>query len=162
MSYIRIRVPEHISSVLSHIDVPGKKVPTNDLHISLLYISEKANSPEELKHISRVVHRVLYNRFNTTVTFSKVTCFEESPDGYPIIIKFENAELQQINKDLKESFTHEGISFDNTYPDFNLHITLSYYNSAIEDFQIPEMSFNAIGVQLIENKKEVDWFYLKQ
>lgn len=161
MSYLRVRVPEHIASILSDIPVPGTKVPAHDLHISLLYIA-KTSSPEELRHIGRVVHRTLHNRLHTQVTFSQVTCFDSSEDGYPIIIRFENADLQQINTDLKQAFLNEGIGFDDTYPDFKLHITLSYHDSKIEDFKIPEMSFNAIGVQLMESNKEADWIYLKQ
>lgn len=161
MSYLRIRVPENISSILSAIDVPGTKVPAHDMHVSLLYIS-RSNSTEELKHISRVVHRTLYNKLHTIITFSQVDYFDAGEDGYPIIIKFDNQELQQIHNDLKTAFINENIKFDNSYPTFNLHITLSYSQEKIEPFKIPEMSFNAIGVQLIEARKEIDWMYLKQ
>ncbi len=126
MAFLGIRVPHETARLLAQIDVPGDKIATSEIHITLLHfqsewpISELTKSLEATYEVVSKFHPFL-------VKINKVTSFPKNPEGVlPVIGKVESKELMELRKKLAENFDDENIDFSKTHKDFKPHVTLAY------------------------------------
>lgn len=126
MAFLGIRIPHEKARLLSQIDVPGEKISTSEMHITLLYfqsewpISELSKSIEATYDVVSKTHPFL-------VKLNKVSSFPKNPEGkIPIISRVESKELHSLRNKLAENFDDSDVDFSKTHKDFKPHVTLAY------------------------------------
>ena len=141
MAFIGIRVPHETARLLSQIDVPGEKISTSEMHITLLYfqsewpISELSKSIEATYDVVSKFHPFL-------VKLNKVSSFAKNPEGkIPIISRVESKELHQLRDKLAENFDDSDVDFSKTYKDFKPHVTLAYADDKPDEEKFHPVEF---------------------
>jgi 2'-5' RNA ligase len=141
MAFLGIKVPLEVGRLLNQIDVPGEKISTSEMHITLLHfqsewpITELAKSIEATYEVASKFHPFL-------VSINKVTSFSKNPEGNcPIIGKVESNELMKLRKKLAENFDDCDIDFSKTHKDFKPHVTLAYAEDKPDDAKIHPVEF---------------------
>jgi 2'-5' RNA ligase len=135
MAIVSISVPQDISSQLSSIDVPGELVSPSDMHITMVYLGKGISLSTMLK--ATAVCRMLAKKRNPfLVGTALVSSFPENEDGIPIIAKIVSPSIKSIRDDLISLLQKFGIDYNNKYPDFTPHVTLSYSKTEMDDFRI--------------------------
>lgn len=126
MSFLGIRVPHEISRLLAAIEVPGDKVPRDEMHISLLYVG-KESPIEHLVKVIMAAFPVTSECTPFTVATRRVTSFPTNPDdGVPIIAPIESKPLHDLHAALCAAFDKAGVEYSKKYPIFKPHVTLGY------------------------------------
>jgi 2'-5' RNA ligase len=126
MSFLGIRVPHEISRLLSAIEIPGEKVPRDEMHISLLYVG-KQTPIEQLVKVIMAAFPVTSECTPFTVTTRRVTSFPTNPDdGVPIIAPIESATLHDLHSSLCKAFDDAKVEYSKKYPIYKPHVTLGY------------------------------------
>lgn len=148
MSFLGIKIPEDTSKLLHKIKVPGEKTSLEDYHISLLIF--KDNFP--MKHILKATetsNKIISKINPISITLKTVNHFPKREDApCPIICLIESDDLQKLHKKLVKAFDQNKIPFEKTFKDYKPHITLSYANKEIDDFDIKPLKFESKEVTL--------------
>lgn len=149
MAFIGIHVPLETAKLLSRIEVPGEKSSTDSLHVTLLYLG-KEQPIEAILLAIQATYNVIANWSPFMLSTKWVSTFPENPDdGVPIIARVESPDLHELQQALKEAFDDEGVPFNNKFPDFKPHVTLSYAKESIEDFVLKRpVVWQATGISL--------------
>lgn len=145
MSFVGLRVPADTARVLSTIDVPGKREDPGFFHITIHYMGSEL----PIETITRAIP-VIYGVAQKTAPFllrtTKVTCFDDNGDGYPVHCEVESPALHALQADLKEAFKANDIPFSDKWPVYKPHMTLSYSPERVEDRAIPPVEWGASEV----------------
>lgn len=141
MAFLGIRVPHETGRLLNQIDVPGEKISTSEMHITLLHfqsewpISELSKSIEATFDVVSKFHPFL-------VTINKITSFSKNPEGkVPVIGKVESDDLMKFREKLAKNFDDHEIDFSKNFKDFKPHVTLSYAEDKPKDEKIHPVEF---------------------
>lgn len=127
------------------LDVPGDKVSTDEMHITMLCF-EGDNFPiEEISKAIVASYSVSSECGPFTVSTKKVTCFPKNSETglYPIIAKVESPELMELQAKLRDALDKAGVAFSKKFPEYKPHVTLAYSEEKVKDFRIPEVEWAA-------------------
>lgn len=140
MAFIGILVPPSISNSLSTIQVPGDPTPIGEMHITMIYLGKGLSLSSILKVIAAC--RIFAQKTQPFwVGTALVTSFPINEDGIPIITKIVSPRIQEVHSKLLEVFQKLNIPFNNKYPDYTPHVTLSYSKEEISDFNIDPLKW---------------------
>lgn len=141
MAFLGIRVPHETGRLLNQIDVPGEKISTSEMHITLLHFQKEWPIAELMKSIEATYDVV--SKFRPfLVSINKVTSFSKNPEGQvPIVGRVESDELMKFRKKLAESFDDDEIEFSKNFKDFKPHVTLAYAEEKPDDEKIHPVEF---------------------
>lgn len=142
MAFIGLSVPHPTARLLNEIDVDGDKVDINSSHITIMYLGKEVDI-DVLADAIKATYAVTSQTKPFSVRTSRVTCFPKNDDGVPIIARVESDALYELRKKLAASFTSMGVFFDQKYPIYKPHVTLSYAEDEIEEFNIPTLEWGA-------------------
>lgn len=141
MAFLGIRIPHETGRLLAQIDVPGEKISTSEMHITLLHfqsewpISELSKSIEATYDVVSKFHPFL-------ISIGKMTSFSKNPEGnVPIIGKVDSEELMKLREKLADSFDKEDIDFSKTFKDYKPHVTLAYAEDKPDDKKFHPVEF---------------------
>lgn len=141
MAFLGIRVPHETARLLTQIDVPGEKVSTSEMHITLLCF-EKEWPITEISKSLEATYEVVSKCHPFLVSIGKMTSFPKNPEGKcPIIGRVESDELMECRKKLAENFDDSHIDFSKIHKDFKPHVTLAYADEKPEDKKFHPVEF---------------------
>lgn len=142
MAFIGLAVPHPTARLLSEIDVDGDKVEVNSSHITIMYLGKDVEI-DALADAMKAAYAVTSQTKPFSVRTSRVTCFPKNDDGVPIIARVDSDALHELRKRLEASFTSREVFFNQKYPIYKPHVTLSYAENEIEEFAIPTLEWGA-------------------
>lgn len=130
MAMIAISLPEAPSHILQEIDVPGNRDFSN--HCTLFYLGD--DTPiETINKCIEACLKVTEKQKPFTITLNKYTTFPKGKHGYPVICRINCKEIFKLREDLKKELKNDEIEYDNTFPTFKPHVTLSYSTKKVKD-----------------------------
>ncbi len=135
MAFLGIRVPHEAGRLLTNIEVPGKVVAPSEMHITLLHFEENWPISEMVKAIETtydIVSKIKPFRVMT----EEVICFPKREGQAAIVAPVKSAELHELREQLAKEFDKAKIDFSKTFKDYKPHITLSYNDEEIDEFDI--------------------------
>lgn len=149
MAFIGLKVPVESAKLLSAIDVPGKKTPSDHMHITMLYLGKELEIEAVLLAV-QATFAVVASWSPFLLTTRWVSTFPRNPDdGVPIIARIESEDLHELVDTLREAFDQEGVPYNNKYPDYKPHVTLAYDEAPMEDFTLKKpVVWQATGLTL--------------
>ncbi len=125
MAFIGLRVPADAARLLESHDVPGERLSASDMHVTILYLG-KSVPVVELAKAMVAAFGVAMRTSPLSLSVDRVTNFPVGDDGWPLICRLESPELQRLNTDLRAEFARLGLPFNNKWPDYKPHVTMSY------------------------------------
>lgn len=138
MAFIGLRVPPDAARILEGHEVPGERLSASDMHVTILYLG-KSVPVVELAKAMVASFGVATRTVPLSLSVDRVTNFPVGNDGWPLICRLESPELQQLNTDLRAEFTRLGLPFNNKWPTYAPHVTMSY----LKDPQPDGFSFDS-------------------
>jgi 2'-5' RNA ligase len=143
MAMLAIPVPENVGRLFRSIEVPGDRDPSD--HITMFYLGEDV-SVDTLVRIIPLVFKITESLEPFLVTCRKVTTFPKNDDrhssggtsGYPVIAPVESKQLHEIRSKVKRALESKGIDYNNKYPDYQPHVTLSYSKKKPKNIRFPK------------------------
>jgi 2'-5' RNA ligase len=141
MAFLGIKIPHEVGRLLKSIEVPGKKEPDSEYHITIAFFGDDWPVSDAAKTLE-TTFETLKNFKPFKVKTQKITCFPKGEGGgVPILAKVESEELHKLEKKLKAAYDKEDIEFSKTHKDFKPHITLSYSGKEIDEEKIEPIEF---------------------
>jgi 2'-5' RNA ligase len=150
MAIIQLKVPPETSRLFSEIDVPGEMTDRGQHHVTILYLGDDV-AIDVLAGAIEATYSVTSRTRPFTVRTTRVTCFPENPDrkeGYPVIARIESDELHEFRAALVAAFEKADIEYNDKFPIFKPHVTLSTSPDAVEEFRIPTIEWGAHEIVL--------------
>lgn len=132
MAMIGLKIPEEVAERLSKISVPGKKLPKEEMHITMFYFENKLNIKDILK-ITQIMYNVSKKIEPIHIKGTTISTFKKGDDGVPIIVQIVSEDLSIFRKKMAQKFDDEDIDYSKKWPEFNPHLTLSYSSKEMED-----------------------------
>lgn len=131
MSFFGLKIPHECARLLASIDVPGDKIPLDQMHVTVVYIGDNTPITTITKAIA-ATYRVTSKRTPFTMKVNKIKSFPgNTEDGYPIIARIMCPELHEFYDAVTNSFDKAGIEYSKRYPEYKPHVTLSYNKESI-------------------------------
>lgn len=147
MAFLGIRIPHETGRLLSGIEVPGKNVAPSDMHITILHFEE--NWPiSEIAHALEATYDVVSKIKPFLVETDKVICFPKREEQCAIVALMKSAELHELRDKLAKEFDDCKIEYSKTFKDYKPHVTLSYNDEEIDDFDIEPLEFSVSEIVL--------------
>lgn len=138
MSFIGCKVQHETARLLGSIDVPGTKVPLDQMHVTVLYIGEDI----PIKKVAKIIvytYNITSRQTPFNLKTSRVKCFETAAEaGYPIIARVLSPEIHVFHEALKKEFDKANITYSKKFADYRPHVTLAYSPEPIKDIQLAE------------------------
>lgn len=141
MAFLGIRVPHEVGRSLATLPVPGDKVPTSEMHITLLHFGDNWPISELCKSLE-AGFQVISKTNPFRVFMGKVTHFPRCKgEKCAVITKVQSPELHKLRKDLAKAFDEADVEFDKEFKEYNPHITLAYAEEEPEDYEFNDEEF---------------------
>jgi 2'-5' RNA ligase len=143
MSMIAVPLSPDVSRLFREIDVPGERDASD--HITLFYLGD--DTPiEQITKAVQAIYKVTQDMKPFLVTAKRITTFPRNDartssnltKGYPVIAELAAPELTSMRDKLRRVFERSGIKFDNTYPDYKPHVSLSYSKKKPKIIRFPQ------------------------
>lgn len=129
MALLNLSAPQEAAGLFSQIDVPGKREPANEYHITLAYFGKDVAVGEVARVMAAT--RFVVSRFGPfPVRTSTLASFPAGEDGVPIICLVDSAPLLDLRAQLVAAYHAEGIDFSEKH-EYQPHVTLSYAEASI-------------------------------
>lgn len=126
MALIGLHVPAETARLMNSIKVPGVKQSASDMHITIIYLG-KDTSIETIASALTSIHKITSQTSPFLCGVKSVSSFPKNPDdGIPIILPVLSPRLHILREQLVNEFTSSGIEFNNKYPEYKPHVTMSY------------------------------------
>lgn len=126
MSFFGLKISHECARLLGSIEVPGDKVPLDQMHVTVVCIGD--NTP--ITTIAKAITSVYKTTSKQTPFTLKVTKIKSFPnntsDGYPIIAPVYSPELHEFRKNITLSLDKAGVEYSKKYPEYKPHVTLAY------------------------------------
>jgi 2'-5' RNA ligase len=141
MAFLGIRIPHEYGRLLSSIDVPGQKISTSDLHITLLCFKDNLEISEIAKTLE-VTYNVVSKFKPFLIKTDAISCFPKYEDNpVAIMALVDSDEIHKLHDQLKKEFDENNLSYNKTFKKYIPHITLSYSKEEIKKFTIDKFEF---------------------
>lgn len=150
MALLCLKLPSEPARLLSEIKVPGEKVPTDEKHVSLIYLGKELELEAILLAI-QVTYQVVTSWSPFLLTTRWVTTFSPTDKGtVPVIARVESEDLFELQEALREAFDEEGVPYSKKWPEYKPHVTLSYapVEEAPDDLIIKPVQWSCTDVVL--------------
>lgn len=124
MAFIGLEVSPDLTEILANIKVSGKKENPFQYHVTLVYLNEI-----DLEHVIPFllpVFEVCCETEPFEVECDYLGTFSTNEDGTPIIVRLKSQNLMKFRERMVKEIKKAGLEFNNKYPEFKPHITLSY------------------------------------
>lgn len=139
MAFLGIPIQHDCGRLLSEINVPGNKVPTNEYHISLFYFKYNIEI-SDLSKILEPTFNISSKQKPILLEIEEISCFNKGINGkFPIIGKINCKELLKLREKLRKTYNKNKIEYNKDHKNFIPHITLSYSDKYFEDIKIEKM-----------------------
>lgn len=147
MAFIGLPVQYEVSRLLSQIEVPGKRVPRDEAHITTA--SFGSNVPiDRISKAIVVAYEVAARTKPIRLLVEEVTSFPKGDDGVPIIGSVSSPELMSFREDLCKSFDRGGIEYSKKYPIYKPHVCLAYAEEPLESMVVGPFEWTAYEMVL--------------
>lgn len=140
MAFLGIKIPTECARLLKNIEVPGEHIAPSEMHITLLHFDDNWPISEIAKSLE-TTYDVVSNLKPFIAMTEKVICFPKHEEKAAIVAQVKSAELHELHDKLAKEFEKSKIDFSKTFKDYKPHITLSYNDKEIEDFEIEPVEF---------------------
>jgi 2'-5' RNA ligase len=140
MAFLGIKVPHEVGRILKKIEVPGKKEPDSEYHITIAFFGDDWPVSEAAKTLE-TTFETLKNFKPFKVKTNKISCFPGGGNGVPILAKMESEELHKLNEKLKAAYDKEDIEYSKIHKEYKPHITLSYADKKVDEEKIEPVEF---------------------
>ncbi len=137
MAFLGIRVPHETGRLLSKVDVPGEKVSTSEMHITLLHLGDEWPVAELCKALEPTFE-VISKTQPFLVKMESATHFPKGPNSdskFPIISRVSSKELHELRDELAKAYDDKKIEFSKLHKDYKPHVTLSYSDDEPDDVE---------------------------
>ena len=114
-----------MARLLSALEIPGNKEPTDTFHVTVLYLGDKVPI-EQLGKAIIATYSVTSATTPFTVRTNRVTAFEPHDDGTPIICPIDSPGLHELREKLTAALDKAGVEYSKKFPIFVPHMTLGY------------------------------------
>ena len=143
MSFLGLKVPHETARLLSELDVPGRKEPVGNFHVTILHLGD--NVPiEELAKALIATYEVSSKTPPFSVSTNKLSCFPAKPDAeVPLICHVDSDELHDLRDRLCASYDAAGIQYSKKFPEYLPHLTLGWGKEQVADQRIPTVEWGA-------------------
>lgn len=155
MAFLGIRIPSDIGNLLAKVNVPEKREPKDQYHITVLNFGDDMPMDQIAKAIE-AANTVSLETKPFVVSTKLVTSFPKNPNGVPVICKVDSEELHALHTRLKSVFDSVGVTYSKKFPVFSPHITLAYADESPDDQSIPEVSFTVGEFHILSGNKGED------
>jgi 2'-5' RNA ligase len=135
MAMIAIPLSTETSRLFREIDVSGYRDSSD--HITLFYLGDRISIKTVLKIIP-ILYEVSSGIRPFEAQCSKITSFPKGDDGYPIIAELKSDILLEIRENIKTLLDKNKIKYDNTFPEYKPHITVSRDKNKPPKIKLPE------------------------
>lgn len=125
MAMLSIKLPEGPARALSGIDVPGKKTPLDEFHITLMYMEGDLPTAELAKALGPTLE-VVSATTPFTVQVERVATFSYNDDGTPVMCPVISKDLHDLRARLADAWDRADVPYSKKYPEYKPHVTLSY------------------------------------
>jgi 2'-5' RNA ligase len=138
MAYLGIKIPENIGTQLVKVNLPGTKEEIINYHITLVYFYKL--SIAKASAILPILYDTIKNCEPFDITTKTIACFPKIANTpVPIFAKVKSLPLFSIRNKIIQTLENNNIEFSKIFRDFTPHITLSFHDSEISSFSIPEI-----------------------
>lgn len=142
MAFVGLKIPHETARLLSELEVPGKRSDVAESHITMIYLGKEVPI-DVIAQAMKVTYGVTTATAPFSVRTSLVTCFPKGDDGVPVICRVESEPLHFLHGRLKTALQLHGVPFNDKWPDFKPHVTLSYADAPMADQVIPSVEWGA-------------------
>lgn len=147
MAFIGIHVPKLIAESLSSIPVPGNKVKTDMMHITMAIVGKNLPIDQIVKVITACYTLCESTKpFNVGIAYR--TSFQDHGSGFPIIARVISPALHILHENLKEKLEIFGIKYSKKFPEYKPHVTLSYSSSQPPDLEVKPMVWTVSSISV--------------
>lgn len=148
MAMIGLKIPDEVIDRLSKISVPGKKLPKEEMHITMFYFENKLKIKDVVK-IVQAMYDVTKKFESLSIRGVTLSTFKKGDDGVPIIIPILSEDLLDLRKKLAKKLDNEEVNYSKKWPEFKPHLTLAYSPKEMEDKKLDKsISWKASEVVL--------------
>lgn len=158
---IAIKIPENISSILQSIPISGDIVRADQSNHCTMFYMEKDPSIEDCLKIIPLVQKITEKTKPFIINLKSYTSFPEGKYGFPVVVKFNSPELNNLRKEIKNVFEENDIEFSNKFPKYISHITLQYNKKHIETNKFDELAFPIQSICLYVNKNDKEILFVE-
>lgn len=137
MSMIAVPISDNISRMFREIKVSGVRDPSD--HITMFYMGDEFPINKIIKSIEPIFE-ITKSQKPFLVSCEEIISFPEGKKGFPVVGKIESDELKKLRNKIKKALDKNKIEYDNKFPKYNPHITLSYSEEE-QSFKIPKIEF---------------------
>ncbi|NJO18733.1 MAG: 2'-5' RNA ligase family protein [Thioploca sp.] len=145
MAMISLQIPNDIGRMFKEIDIPGKRDATD--HITLFYLGDEIDIKKVIKIIP-VIFEAVNGMGPFSVSCNKITTFPMGKNGYPVIGEIKSPELIKLRNKLKKLFDKNKIKYDNKFPEYKPHLTLSYSEDEVDDIKLKNFDWKVSSISL--------------
>lgn len=132
MAFIGVEVPESVSDYLAGMGAPGAPEDPATMHITMVYLGKKA-PVEKLLRATLVLYRLCEETGPFNAGFAVRTSFPDRGNGTPVIARVISPGLHAFRKTLCERLRAAGVDYDEKFPEFKPHVTMSYSGTPVPD-----------------------------
>jgi len=150
MALLCLKLPSEPARRLSEVKVPGKKVPLDEKHVTLLHLGKDLDLEAILLAI-QVTYQVVTSWSPFLLTTQWISTFPPSERSeVPVIARVESDDLHELQEELKDAFDEEGVPYSKKWKSYQPHVTLSYtdLDLAPEDFTIRPVQWSCSDIVL--------------
>ena len=145
MAMLAIPITKSVSRLFQGIDVDGTRDKSD--HVTMVYFGDNIKINKIVKVIP-ILFEILSETAPFTIKTNKITTFSKGDDGYPVIAAIKSKELQDLRNKIIEEFEKKKVKFDNKYPNYNPHVTLSYSEEKVKDINIETCEWQVNEISL--------------
>jgi len=159
MAFLGLPIKIETARLFSSLDIPGNKEDLSNLHITILCFEDDF-SINDLSKAFEAAYDVISEFKPFNIKIKKISCFpKREGKPCPIIAKVESKDLEELNDQLRKEFNKRKIDYSKVFKDYKPHITLSYADDEIKDFNIDAIEIPVHEAVLLGgNKGENDVF----
>lgn len=136
MAFIGIGLKHDVARIFSSLDVPGEKVPTDQMHCTLAYLGKNVPIETVVRAIS-AVFTVTCKQKSFLMKVKEVKSFPAGEDGVPIIVPVVSPELLEFRSAVVKQLDKAKVEYSKKY-EYNPHITLSYHDKEFKPIKLKD------------------------
>jgi len=125
MAFIGLSVPPEVGAVHGRFDVPGKRSPREELHVTVHHLGKDVPIDQVAK-AAIVAFGAARRTFPFQVSTRVISSFDPGDDGVPIIARIESPELHKLRQTLSGAFDAAAVEYSKKFKTFQPHVTLAY------------------------------------
>jgi len=129
VALVGLRVPYEAARLLQGIDVPGDKLATSNMHVTILYLGHGISVIEVAKAMC-AAHQVTSRTSPFLCGIKDISSFPVGKDGIPVICPIHSPGLHVLNAALRAEFDRLGVEYSKKWPEYEPHVTLSYITNS--------------------------------